>query len=269
MDDEIHLFLDDTGSRESNKKPHIERRDGLDCFGLGGVMIDFQEVKAVWQAHTAFCEEWGITYPLHSHEIRGGRDNFKWLKNPEKAAEFLPALTEFLCSLPVMGIAAVIDRPGYVKRYHEKYDGSPWHMDKTAFTILIERAAKYADAQGKHLRIFFEQCGKNEDRDMIACLKDLKINGMPFANASASYDGLTAADFKRIVRGEPRGKTKKMAQIQIADLYLYPMAKGGYDPSYRPYKQLLEAQKIIDATLSEADIPTLGIKYSCFDDVQK
>lgn len=264
MDDEIHLFIDDTGSRDSNKKPNIERRDGLDCFGLGGVMINYPDVDIVWQHHQAFCKKWNIDYPLHSHEIRGGRQNFKWLKNPEIAAEFMPDFTRFLTSLPVIGIAAIIDRPGYVKRYHDKYDGNPWHMDKTALTILLERAAKYADSRGKHLRVFFEQCGRNEDTDLKQHAKNLKIYGMPFSTPNPDYKGLVAADFKRIIRGEPREKTKKMAQIQIADLYLYPMAKGGYDPEYRPYKQLKVAGKIIDAWLTPEDIPNRGIKYSCF-----
>lgn len=51
----------------------------------------------------------------------------------------------------------------------------------------------------------------------------------------------------------------------MADLYLYPMVKGGYEPAYGPYRKLLAANRLIDAMLSEAERPTLGIKYSCFD----
>ncbi|CAG1012369.1 hypothetical protein RHIZO_04239 [Rhizobiaceae bacterium] len=53
--------------------------------------------------------------------------------------------------------------------------------------------------------------------------------------------------------------------MQIADLFLYPMAKGGYDPTYRPYRALKESGRLIDAHLSPERIPSLGIKYSCFD----
>jgi hypothetical protein len=53
--------------------------------------------------------------------------------------------------------------------------------------------------------------------------------------------------------------------IQIADLYLYVIAKGGYDPNYRPYQALLRHKKLIDALLSEEDRKLRGIKYSCFD----
>jgi hypothetical protein len=64
--------------------------------------------------------------------------------------------------------------------------------------------------------------------------------------------------------GEPRGRTKETPMMQIADLFLYPMAKGGYDPSYRPYAKLLENKKLIDGLLKPKDRAQLGIKYSCF-----
>jgi len=54
--------------------------------------------------------------------------------------------------------------------------------------------------------------------------------------------------------------------IQIADLILYPLAKAGYDPDYRPYKMLKEHGKLIDCFLDENDVSSLGIKYSCFPD---
>ena len=89
----------------------------MDCFGLGGLLIDKENLDAVWDAHRKFCDKWEITYPLHSYEIRGGRGNFSWLKNPERAVEFLSELEHFLVSLPVMGIASITHRPGYVARY--------------------------------------------------------------------------------------------------------------------------------------------------------
>lgn len=89
---------------------------------------------------------------------------------------------------------------------------------------------------------------------------------MPFdPGTSQAYGALTADDFKKIVLGDPRERTKKTPMIQIADLFLYPMVKGGYDPAYAPYQKLLAAKRLIDATLSAEERPVLGIKYSCFD----
>ena len=53
--------------------------------------------------------------------------------------------------------------------------------------------------------------------------------------------------------------------IQLADLILYPIAKAGYDPHYRPYRKLKEQGKLIDCHLSDQDLAARGIKYSCFD----
>ncbi len=237
----------------------------MDCFGLGGFLIKQEDIGELQVRHSAFCAEHGIDYPLHSHKIRGGRGDFGWLRNPEKARLFFPELDAFILSLPVIGIAAVIDRPGYVLRYREKYQERLWLMCKTAYSILIERAAKFADSQGRTLRVFFEASGKHEDRDLMTYAKALKADGMPFAGDGANaYGSLPPEEFRRIVRGEPKRRTKEAAMMQVADLMLYPMAKGGYDPTYKPYVDLMKSGKLIDALVPEQDRSSLGIKYSCF-----
>ncbi|TCQ14334.1 DUF3800 domain-containing protein [Rhizobium sp. PP-CC-3G-465] len=262
---EYHLFIDDTGSRDPDHRPLETRRDRMDCFGLGGFLIKEEDVESLKEAYAAFCARNTIDYPLHSQEIRGGRGQFGWLKKPENARVFFPELDAFMLGLPIIGIAAVIDRPGYVARYREQYAERLWFMCKTAYSILIERAAKYADSQGRVLRVFFEECGKHEDRELIQYTKALKSEGMPFGNQpSGNYASLSPEDFRRIVMGEPKRRTKKTPMIQVADLILYPMAKGGYEPTYKPYVDLMAAGKLIDALLPPQDRPSLGIKYSCF-----
>ena len=49
--------------------------------------------------------------------------------------------------------------------------------------------------------------------------------------------------------------------VQIADLVLYPMAKGGYCYE-RSLVALRDHGKLIDCLLSTEDAPQLGIKYS-------
>jgi len=70
---EYHLFLDDTGSRDPDHIQPEQRRDKMDCFGLGGILIKEEDVEHLKQAHEAFCAKHVITYPLHSQEIRGER----------------------------------------------------------------------------------------------------------------------------------------------------------------------------------------------------
>jgi Protein of unknown function (DUF3800) len=262
---EIHLYLDDTGSRHPDHSPALSRQDGMDCFGFGGILVNEEDIDNLIQKFKQFRFKWKIDYPFHSHEIRGGRGKFGWLKKPDNAADFLPALEDFLLSLPFVGIAAIVHRPIYVERYKAFYGDKIWMMSKTAYSVLIERSAKFAKSRDRKLRVFFEGAGKAEDRELIGYSKVLKKEGMPFdAQNSASYGALSAADFQDIVLGDPRRKTKATPMMQIADLVLYPMAKGGYDPSYRPYVKLRGKGKLIDSLLAIEELASLGIKYSCF-----
>jgi len=266
VDQELHLYFDDTGSRFPDRDPVEIRQDGMDCFGLGGILVNAEDVDRIYTQYNAFCKLWEIDYPLHSSSIRGGRGKFGWLRKPELAGEFLPSLSDFLEGLPVLGIAAIIHRPGYNARYHTRYNGNPWLMCKTACCILIERAAKQAMAENRYLRVYFEQSGKAEDQDIKLYVRNLKKQGMPFdVQTSAIYQNLKADQIKATVRGEPNERTKNVPMIQIADLYLYPMAKAGYDQSYRAYRSLMQAGKIIDAVLSDGDRLLRGVKYSCFE----
>ncbi|MGH1349562.1 MAG: DUF3800 domain-containing protein [Methyloligellaceae bacterium] len=267
MTEKYILYIDDTGSRDPNQVPYDENRDdGMDCFGLGGILIKEGDVEDILTKHKEFCTEWDITYPLHSSSIRGGRRNFGWLRNPENAGQFFPALNEYLLSLPIICTACIIDRPGYRKRY-DHYNDRLWFMCKTAFCILVERTAKYVDSQDGKFEIYFEQTGKKEDTDIKNYVRELKREGNPFdSQNSDEYEPFTAEDYKRVVLGEPREKTKKVPMIQIADLVLYPMAKGKYQPQYGPYKALKNAGKLIDSFVPEDQINKLGIKYSCFDE---
>jgi len=264
------LYIDDTGSRDLVKNPETERRDGMNWFGLGGILVKGEKDKALYQQHQAFCQEWKIDYPLHSTRIRGRRGDFGWLGDPEKAGYFMPALRALLLSLPYIATGVIIDRPGYFRRYRSEHTDGLWHMDKTAFCILIERAAKFAQHNGRHLEIVFEESGRYEDRAIMEYMRSLKADGLPSnTGRMADYQPLQAEDFRNIVLGEPRRKKKSLPQLQIADLVLFPIAKGRYDPDYRPYVELKDAGKLIDDHLPDNLRTHCGIKYSCFDTPEK
>lgn len=268
MTEKYLLFFDDTGSRNPNKGSYIpsNRDDRMDCFGLGGILIKEEDIADLLQKYNSFCSKWNIDYPLHSSRIRGGQGGFGWLKKPENAGLFLPDLQDFLLSLPFVGIACIIHRPGYAARYKQRYESDLWALSRTAFCILVERSAKFADEAGRKLEIYFEASGKREDRAIIQNLRSLKLEGHPFeVEISEDYQPLGAEDYRRIVLGEPRHQTKQSPLLQIADLILYPMAKGGYDPDYYPYKMLKEKGKLIDNLIPKDEIAIRGIKYSCFD----
>ena len=51
---EVHLFVDDTGSRRPDNVSSEIRRVGMDCFGLGGVLLDKEVEGTVRSAMRAF-----------------------------------------------------------------------------------------------------------------------------------------------------------------------------------------------------------------------
>ena len=61
---------------------------------------------------------------------------------------------------PVIGIACVIDHLGYNARYAAQYLENRWMLCKTAFSVVVERAAKFAVGQGQRLRVMPEKCNK-------------------------------------------------------------------------------------------------------------
>jgi hypothetical protein len=262
----LHLYMDDSGSRRPDHHASSQRADGMDCFALGGFLINQNNIRQLIESHRQFVSKWKLTAPLHSTRIRGQRGAFAWLGTDDaRRNDFLGELETMILSLPITGIACVIDRPGYVGRYAAQYK-TPWLLCKTAFAILIERSVKYATSAGARLEIYFEQAGKQEDRDIQRYAKDLESEGMPFnPDSSGPYGVLDPVAFRESLIGQPNRVTKATPMAQIADLILYPMVKGGYDPTYRPYVKMFESRRIIDAQLSAEDRPRLGVKYSCFD----
>lgn len=265
----FQLILDDSGSRNPDHKPEA-REDGMDWFALGGFLVEEEDVRLLIDQHQAFVNAWGIDYPLHSTRIRGRRNNFRWLgRDAGRAAHFYEELSVLLTKVPVLGIACVIDRPGYNGRYAEKYGDDRWLMCKTAFAILVERSAKYAISQGGKLEVYFEGVGPKEDQNLIGYHRDLKKAGMPFdRDRSGEYESLDAKAFTEVLLGDAQRQTKASPLMQIADLYLYPMVKAGYGP-YKPYDQLVESGRIIDTHLDKGSQAQGSIKYSCFERVKK
>lgn len=239
----------------------------MDCFGLGGYLVRETDIDNILNSHKIFCKKWKISDPLHSTKIRGKRGAFSWIGKREDGGDaFYSDIGNFLCSLPIYGIAAIIHRPGYNKRYREKYGDQRWMLCKTAYAILIERAAKFVLSHEGELEIYFEAAGKKEDTDLKDYTKQLKSDGMPFdKNSSSNYASLKSSDFSRLILGDARERTKKWPPIQIADLVLYALAKAGYDPAYAPYAALMGASRLIDSLVPEGERQHLGTKYSCFE----
>ena len=263
----INFYLDESGSKCPDRNPQEQLPGhGHDFFAFGGVLLKDEDENQARQPYQHLCNKWNINYPLHSTDIRNCAKDFHWLNSDKnKRNKFLTDISNLVVQIPAIGIACTIDRPGYNYRYKDKYGSDRWNLCKTAFNIVVERAAKYANQEGYRLRVLPERCSKQDDNKLKRYYQDLKTSGMPFNQTNSSqYSPLTPQEFKNILY-DFKPKYKSSPIVQIADLYLWPMAMGGYDKNNYPYKHLLKNNKLIDCLYNCEEVRYLGIKYSCFD----
>lgn len=266
MVQKLLLYLDDSGTRHPDHAG-AKSAQGYDWFALGGVLVLQEDEERCRELRDEFCSKWKISHPLHSVRIRSRQGNFAWLGTlaPETFIQFMEDLTRMLYAVPLVGTACVIDRPGYNARYKEKYGSERWHLCKTAFTVVVERAAKYAQSLNRKLDVMVEKTNKDVDRNTKSYFENMKIEGNPFdAETSAKYGPMSGESLANTLY-DFKTKDKESPMIQLADLYLYPICRGGYEPLYRPYQGLRDHKKLRDDYLEPAQLDVLGIKYSCFE----
>ncbi len=266
----LQFYLDDSGIRYPSRLPGKRPEHGHDWFALGGILIRSEDEEQARHLHSAFCRRWNITVPLHSSEIRSKNRNFAWLRGLDGPTriQFYEELYQFMRSAPVLGLACVVDRPGYNNRYFELYQQKPWLLCKTAFSVVVERAAKHARNLGCRLRIAPERCNKFEDGLLRGYYDALVREGMPFApQSSDKYRPLQSNDLGQILY-DFKLKMKSSPFVQLADLYLWPICIGGYHASNRTYARLMNDGKLMECQLASEDWTTLASKYSCFDQIK-
>lgn len=266
----ILFYMDDSGARALDKKPEPPRIDGLDYFALGGVLVRSEDVETINDAHRKLCTNHNITYPLHFSCIRSKKKHFRWMESDhERAESFLNDMWEMMFELPIIGHACVIHRPGYIARYHERYGSNRWELCKSAYTIAVERAAKFALREGRKLIVHIEQTGRKEDRRIKTYHREMLEAGMPFDTAnSLKYAPVDSDRFKKTMTANPSFYTKANLLGQLADIALFTLAKGGYDSNYRPYKGMVDSNTILNQQTVSGDVNVEGVKYYCFDGLE-
>src|SRR5882757_7551137 len=238
----LNFYMDDSGTRAPNRKPLLFDSRKCEFFALGGVLVNEEDEGAVRAAHQELCDRWSINYPLHSVEIRHSSRAFSWLKKGTREYQkFMADISRFLTGIRVVGLACVVDRPGYDARYREKYGRRQWHLCQTAFSIVVERAAKFALASGRKLRVMPERSSPGDERRIRTYFEELRKNGPPFNMQSSSLYSPLGADVLWETLYELRFKRKSSPLAQIADLYLWPMAIAGYDAGNRAHGLLKSA----------------------------
>jgi hypothetical protein len=268
MKPECHFYIDDSGARDPDRNRTVNSTEP-DWFALGGLLIDESKAEAAKTEILNFRERWPELEgePFRSYDIRNKTDRFRWLASapPERYRAFMEELTALMVSLPIHVLACVVDRPGYNKRYMAEYGQRRWRLCRTAFTIVVERAAKVALHRGARLRVYAEQSDKHTEAHFREYFDSMRKTGLPFNAAnSEKYRPLTQEQLHATLF-EFRIKTKKSVLMQFADLVLWPMCRGGYDKTHRAYKALVDGGKLIEVQCT-ADNGLLGTKYSCFDE---
>jgi hypothetical protein len=262
----LTYYMDETGNRQPDKRSDASRA-GRDWFGLGGYIVSSDDEAAVKQSYEDFCARWDVRSPLHLTDMMAEKKNFAWIGrlSQRERDTFWSEYKSFLSGLPVVGSACIIDRPGYVARgYLEKHPNTKWLLCRSAFDITVERAVKYATARGMKLNIVFESDVAINDT-VKGYFTNLKANGLEFDGTnSAKYQPLATEHFSDTLL-DAKWKTKSSRMLQIADSYIYAIARGRYDKKFDMYRELRDARKIMNFALDSAeDITAMGVKYYCF-----
>ena len=101
-------------------------------------------------------------------------------------------------------------------RSKQLYFDAPWQLCKTAFSVVVERAAKFARSMDLRLRVHPERCNKPEDALLKSYYAAMKADGMPFAkDNSGKYAPLTAEQLtETLYEFATKQKTSPMALMR-------------------------------------------------------
>ena len=146
----LTYYMDETGNRQPDKRSD-KSRQGRDWFALGGFLMLMSDEDEAKRLHEEIVDRLNVRQPFHFTDMLAEKKGFAWLGRLTQVERdrFWSDYKAFLCGVRALGMACVIDRPGYVARgYIEQHPDTPWLLCRSAFDITIERAAKYARAHG-------------------------------------------------------------------------------------------------------------------------
>lgn len=264
-----HLYLDDSGSRMLNRLA-VDADAYPQWFALAGLLVKAEDEDACKAEHDAFYGRWPrMSAPLHLTDMHGQVKGFRWLRSlsPADSTAFWTDFHGVITTLPVIGHGCVVHRPGYRDRgYGSRVGDAKWNLCRSAFNILVERAAKIAHSEGRRLRVKYEGADPASDqlfRVYWALLKDGRGLGFNAQNA-AKYSPLSPEELAATLVDLER-KDKRSKIMQFADTFALAIAKGRYQPTYPTYAALAGSNRLADDYVGPERAGTEGIKHYCFD----
>ncbi|NNM76786.1 DUF3800 domain-containing protein [Sphingomonas sp. ID1715] len=268
---ELTFYMDETGNRHPDKKSD-QSRAGRDWFGFGGYLIKREDEGHAKQLRQDIADQWAVHDPFHITDMLSETKRFAWLgrASQKQRSQFWSEYRDFLSTVPAIGLACIIDRPGYIARgYLEKHGNDRWLLCRSAFDIAVERAVKFARTQDRKLRIIFES-DPSLNATVVGYFDNLKANGLAFNKEnSGKYEPLSQEVFASVLT-TIEYKPKANPLLQIADSYIYALARGKYDKKFDIWREIRDGQRVMDFALGgdAALIKAMGVKYYCFDPVQ-
>ena len=260
------ICMDETGNRHPDKKSDSSR-EGRDWFGFGGIMIWGEHNDDARTLVKDFSTKWRLKYPAHITDMMSERKGFAWLGKLSQSDRdlFWSDWKYVLRGSEAIGIGCVISRPGYAARgYLEKHKDSKWLLCRSAFDITIERATKIARLEDRKLHVVFEQ-DPAMNSIVVGYFDNLKTNGLEFDPSNSNkYAPLSQAEFNETL-GRIEYKPKAHPLLQIADSYIYSIARHKFDRGFHIYRDLRDHRRIADFAVPSGMSRTLGVKYYCFD----
>jgi hypothetical protein len=244
-------------------------KHGYDWFAIGGVIINDEDVQGYHNSLAEFLAAWPqIRTPLHLTDMRAEKKGFAWLGKlkQEERDKFWSSYRLFLGRQAVAGIACVIDRPGYVARGYGKREGQEkWLLCRSAFDIVMDRASKFARIKNRRIKVFYERADPETDKRIEGYFHNIRENGLEFdPNTSAQYQPVSTAEFNRMLI-DIEGKGKQNKVMQVADSYLYAIARGSYDRKFEVYRHLADRGRMAASQVLGNEAGLVGVKTYCFE----
>ena len=259
------LYMDESGNRHPDKKSD-QSREGRDWFAFGGVLIRGEHSDTIRLLVEGFSKKWNLKHPAHITDMLSKRKGFSWLgrRKQSEVDEFWHDWTQVLCGAPVIGIGCVVDRPGYLARGYLDRHPDRWLLCRSAFDITVERAIKIARLENRKLHVVFEQDPAFNSK-VAEYHGNLKQSGLEFnASNSRKYSPLTQVEIAETL-GRIQHKPKAHPLLQVADSYIYAMARQRYDRHFGLHGHMRDSKRIADHAVPAGMEGTMGVKYYCFD----
>lgn len=210
-----------------------------------------------------------MTHPLHLTDMHSRRKGFAWLDalSARERGDFWADYHAMIAGLPVVGHACVVHRAGYRDRGYGSREGdAKWNLCRTAFNIVVERAAKIAHADGRRLRVKYEGSDPRADQALRNYWALLKAgNGLGFNAANAARYNPFPPETLAATLVDLERKDKRSKLMQLADTFALALSRGRYQPEFSTFAALKASGRLADDHVGVAQSATLGIKYSCFD----